>query len=89
MVRKTATVRRSVALPKALVEEATKLAPRELRDNLNRLVVVSLQRYVASQKAAAFEKAMAEMAADPEIQSECAAIAHEFAAADMDGLNND
>jgi len=44
-------VRRSVALPRELIEEATNLAPRELRDNLNRLVVVSLEEFVARRKA--------------------------------------
>ena len=89
MPRKAATVRRSVALPKPLVEEAVRLAPRELRDNLNRLVVVSLQQYVATRKAAAFEEAVSQMAADPAIQAECAAIAREFATADLDGVKHD
>ena len=31
---------------------------------------------------------MAEMAADPVIRAECAAIAEEFAPAEMDGLND-
>jgi hypothetical protein len=87
--RKPATVRRSVALPQPLVEEAVKLAPEELRHNLNRLVVVSLQQYIAARKAAAFEEAMARMAADPAIQNECGAIAREFAPADLDGLRHD
>lgn len=37
----------------------------------------------------AFEGAMAAMAADPAIRRECAAIADEFACADMDGSGRD
>jgi hypothetical protein len=72
-----------------LVEEATRVAPRELRDNLNRLVVVSLQEFVARRKVAAFEDAMAQMAADPAIRSESAQIEAEFEAAALDGLRDD
>jgi len=57
-----------------LIEEATNVAPRELRGNLNRLVVVSLEEFVARRKAAAFEDAMARMATDPAIRSESAKI---------------
>jgi hypothetical protein len=84
-----ARVRRSVALPRELVEEATRVAPRELRDNLNRLVVVSLEEFVARRKASAFEDAMARMAADPSIRSEGAQIDAEFGPATLDGLRDD
>jgi len=84
-----ARVRRSVALPAELVEEAARVAPRELRSNLNRLVVVSLQEFVARRKASAFEDAMAQMAADPAIRSECRHIESEFASAELDGLRDD
>jgi hypothetical protein len=83
------TVRRSVALPGRLVEEVTAAAPPDSRHNLNRLVVTALQEYVAARRARAFERAMAEMAADPAIRNECAAIAREFAAAEADGLKDD
>jgi hypothetical protein len=88
-MKRTATVRRSVALPGELVEEAKRVAPRELRDNLNRLVVVSLREFVARRKAAAFEDAVARMAADPAIRSECARIESEFKHAALDGLSSD
>ena len=55
-------IRRSVALPREIVEEALALAPSELRNNLNRLVITALQEYVARQKALGFEEAMAQMA---------------------------
>jgi len=36
-----------------------------------------------------FEMAMQEMAADPQIQAECEAIARDFATCESDGLPND
>jgi hypothetical protein len=83
------TVRRSVALPARLAEEATRLAPGELRDNLDSLVVVSPEEYVKQRRAIAFGMALAEMAADPAIQPECDSIAAEFAGAERDGLKHD
>ena len=58
-------IRRSVVLSTALVEEARRNAPPELRDNLNRLVVVALEDYTRRRKRAAFEDAMARMAGGP------------------------
>jgi hypothetical protein len=84
-----ARVRRSVALPAELVDEATRVAPAELRHNLNRLVVVSLQEFVSRRKALAFADAMAQMAADPAILTECGQIESEFASAALDGLRDD
>ena len=69
------TVRRSVALPRQLVEAASAVAPPELAQNLNRLVTVALQEFAARRKARAFEEAMAQMAADPAIRAECSALA--------------
>ena len=82
------TIRRSVALPGALVEELSALAPAELAGNWNRLVTVALLEYAARRRALAFEAQMAAMAADPGVQRECAIIAQEFAVADLDGLRN-
>lgn len=91
MKRKTRpnTVRRSVALPRQLIEEVTTVAPPELRENLNRLVTVALQEFAAKKRERAFEEAMARMAADPAIQAECAAISKEFGTAERDGLKDD
>ncbi len=83
------TIRRSVALPQRLVEEVKAAAPPELRENLNRLVTVALQEYAAKRKERAFEAAMAQMAADPAIQAECALISREFRTAETDGLKSD
>ena len=82
-------IRRSVALPDTLMEELSALAPAELRGNWNRLVITALQEYAARRRALAFESQMAAMAADPEVQAECARIAEEFSSADLDGLRHD
>lgn len=71
------TVRRSVALSRELVEEVNTVAPPELRHNLNRLVTVALREFAARRKTNAFEKAMAQMAADPAVRAECATISKE------------
>jgi len=83
------TLRRSVALPSALLGELNSVAPPELRANLNRLVIVSLQEYIARRRRQEFDAAVAAMAEDPQVQAECAAIARDFAATEMDGLGND
>ena len=83
------TVRRSVALPRQLVEEASALASPELGQNLNRLVTVALQEFTGRRRARAFEEAMAQMATDPAIRTECAAIEKDFRVTEADGLTGD
>jgi len=58
-----------VALPRELVEEAARAAPRDLRDNLNRKVIVS-RRSLWRRKAAAFEEAIGRRAGDPAIRQD-------------------
>jgi hypothetical protein len=82
-------VRRSVALPRSLVDEVTAFAPAHIRNNLNQLVTVALKDFVARQKAQAFDEAMARMAADPAIRSEGASISREFSVCESDGLKDD
>ena len=82
----SSVIRRSVALPQELVEEAQAVAPADLRHNLNRLVIVALQEFAARQKARAFEETMAQMAADPALQRVNATIAEEFRETEEDGL---
>jgi tRNA A37 threonylcarbamoyladenosine dehydratase len=82
-------VRRSVALPQELVDAVQAVAPEGLRHNLNRVVIVALQEFVARQKARAFAEAMAEMAADPEIDRLNTALAAEFRETEADGLPHD
>jgi hypothetical protein len=89
MTRASRTVRRSVALPRELVEEAQGAAPPELAHNLNRLVATALREYAARQQRRAVEQAIAQMAADPAIQAECGTIARDFAATEGDGLRRD
>lgn len=83
------TVRRSVALPRRLVEEATALASPDQRQNFNRLMRFALQEFAARRKASAFDEAMAEMARDPAIRRESSTISRRFEGADADGLGND
>jgi hypothetical protein len=83
------TLRRSVALPSALLCELNSAAPPELRANLNRLVIVSLQESISRRRKQEFDSAMVAMAEDPEVQAECAAIAGDFAATETDGLADD
>ncbi len=83
------TVRRSVALSRQLVEEVSALAPKDLRQNFNRLVTVALREFAARQTSRTFEEAMAQMAADPAIRAECAAICRDFAITEADGLKDD
>ncbi|HEY3305091.1 MAG TPA: hypothetical protein VGL70_16315 [Candidatus Binatia bacterium] len=83
------TVRRSVVLPRQLIEDASAAAPPELSQNVNRLVTVALQEFAARRNERKFEEAVAQMAADPAIRSECVAIERDFSIAEADGLRND
>ncbi len=80
------TVRRSVAIPSALVDEAIEIAPERLRGNFNQLVRTALEEYVDRRREEQFASDMQRMADDPEIQAEVRVIQREFAAADGDGL---
>ncbi len=60
--------------------------PKDLKGNLNRLVTTALREFAARRKKEAFARAVAEMAADPAVQTECAAIARDFAPAEADGI---
>jgi len=82
------TIRRSVAIPRALVEEASALAPKELRQNFNRLVITALVEFAREQRARRFRQEVAAMAKDPQVRADCAAISKVFAVADADGLGD-
>ncbi len=84
---KSAIVRRSIALPKKLVEEAKSVSPSELKENFNRLVIVALENFTARRKKKAFEETMNQMGSDPEILNECRIIKKEFHKTEKDGLN--
>ena len=86
MATQQTILRRSVAIPRELVEEAMAVAEPELRDNFNRLAIVAVEEFTQSRKAARFERAMAAMAADPAVRRESAAIERSFRSAERDGL---
>jgi len=82
------TVRRSVALPRRLVDQATALATPELLRSFNGVVRAALHEFVAHRQAQAFEQAMGKMARDPAIRRELAHMGRAFADADADGLDH-
>lgn len=81
-------VRRSVALPKAVVEEATSVAPPELGKNFNRLVGTALKLYSEVLRERRIDAEMLEMGKDPHILKECRKINAQFAQTDADGLRS-
>lgn len=83
----TSSVRRSVVLPRELVEDAQQAAPLEFRDNFNGLVREALTEYIARRREREFERAMADMAADPDLAVESRAITQDFRFAEGDGLS--
>ncbi len=83
------TIRRSVALPRQLVDEVLSLAPPDSAGNLNRIVADSLRQFVAHRRALALDAAMANMAADLAIRKESKVIAAEFVGTEMDGIRRD
>ena len=80
------TIRRSIAIPASLAEEALELADAEDVKTFNGLVRNLLENFVKEQKAASFAASMAEMAHDPAIRRETESIAREFAHTETDGL---
>jgi CHASE3 domain sensor protein len=88
-VKQNKSVRRSVALPQALVDDAVEAAPVEIKQNMNRLIIVALQEFISRRREMKFEEAMAKMAGDTAIKAECGIIAREFSDTDKDGLGND
>jgi len=79
-------LRRSFAIPRNVMEDAQSVSPREIKQNLNRIVVVALKNYSEMMKNREFEKAMEEMAADPEIKYEVSAISKGLEHTENDGL---
>ena len=82
-------LRRSFALPRHIVTEATAVAPAELQTNLNRLVTKALEEYTAARKQQAFEAAMAAMAADPAVTRVSGDLLAAFRMTEADGLPDD
>jgi hypothetical protein len=63
-------IRCSVALPRKLVNQAKAVAPEEVKENFNRLVFLALEDFALRRRKKAFEEAMDQMGADPEIRRE-------------------
>jgi hypothetical protein len=84
--RSSHTIRRSVAIPSALVAEAQGVAPPDLKTNFNQLVRTALEEFVARHREQRFAAEMERMARDPEILAELQAIEDEFAPTEGDGL---
>ncbi len=83
---KSSSVRRSFALPRALLDEVIAAAPPELQHNLNGLVKEALREYVARRREEEFARAMAAMAKDEHVVRESRLISEQFQAAEGDGL---
>jgi hypothetical protein len=79
-------VRRSVLLPRRLMEEVSSIAAPAVAKNWNRLVISALEEYAERRKRAKFEDAMAAMAADPAIRAEGKRIDKEFRKTERDKL---
>lgn len=79
-------LRRSVALPRILVEEALRRAPAGEGANVNRIVRVALEEFIQKRRDEQFQAEMEQMARDPMIRRESRKIEREFRAAEGDGL---
>ena len=77
-------VRRSVAIPRSLIDDALRVSADG--ENVNRVVKTALQEYVDRRHRNKFAADMAEMARDPQIRREMKRIEGEFRAAEGDGL---
>ena len=84
----TTLIRRSVALPRKLVDQAKAMAPEEIRENFNRLVILALEDFAGHRRKKAFEEAMKRMGSDPEIREESKAIDRDLRKAERDGLGD-
>ena len=84
--KQSQTVRRSIALPRRLVEEVSAFITPDQAKNWNRLVITALQEYADRHRRAQFEEAMAVMAADPSVRAETKRIGKEFKKTERDGL---
>lgn len=68
------TLRRSIVLPRSLLEEALRCGGTSQPTNVNRLVREALVEFVDRRKRAGFAAEMAEMARDPQIRAATRAI---------------
>lgn len=80
------TIRRSIAVPANLIQEALAAAGAEAQGNLNKVVKIALRAFVEECRRAAFGEEMARMAADPHVRRESAALERAFRVTESDGL---
>ncbi len=79
------SLRRSVAVPRQLAEDALRAAHEEA-DNFNRVVVLALREFVARRNRRAFAREMDEMGRDPQILEVSQELESAFRVTDLDGL---
>ncbi|MCG3133456.1 MAG: hypothetical protein HMLKMBBP_00624 [Planctomycetes bacterium] len=72
------TIRRSFALPRALVDQVAEAAPPDYGSNLNAVVRRVLEDYVARRRSESLDAALDAMAADPAVRAAAAEIESEF-----------
>lgn len=84
-VRKRNIVR-SFSISSELVDEALRVVPSTVAENLNQMVTVALKELVERMRHADFAEEMAKMAADPGLKKESRRITGAFEAAQEDGL---
>ena len=80
------SLQRSFIIDAGLVAEVQRLVPRELSDNLNRIVTVALQELAKKLKHDRFEAAMARMAVDPALRRQSTGLERAFRRTEADGL---
>ena len=69
-------------------DQAKAVAPVEIKENFNRLVILALEDFAARRRRKSFEEAMDQMGSDQEIRKECRAINRDFQKAEGDGLSD-
>ena len=86
MRKRPPVVRRTVAVPRALVDEAQSYSNDPTKTSFNDLIVLALQEYVENRRALAFAQALTEMATDPQILEQSRRIDAELQPVEADGL---
>lgn len=78
--------RTTISIPEQLIERALKVRPGREQRVLSAVVSEALERFVAEEEQAEFERQLEKMAHDPHVRAEVARINEEFAATETDGL---
>ncbi|MBD2570543.1 MULTISPECIES: ribbon-helix-helix domain-containing protein [Nostocaceae] len=83
---KAETIRTTLTIPKELLEATDKAVLEGKAKSRNDFVVQALKRELAAQKRAEIDAALAEMAKDPDYQTEVLKMEAEFAPAQWEAL---